>query len=299
MRIASTTVSDSMIRQIQQLTVDQSKLQSQVATGRRITNPEDDPAAVGRVLNLKSEQRQLAQYAGNSARALELAQASFSGLSGIKKISDRAGELMTLGNGALGSAAMTSYGTEVDQLIEQAVQLANTKFGNDYIFGGTAVDSAPVTVARDAATGRISAVAYAGNAQQSAIPLSESSSVAAGTTGATNAGVSDFISSLIALRDALLSGDGAAVTATQPGLAQGEDLIIGAMANNGGIQTRIQAAQAQQTDRSSSLDSLIANETDADLPSTVVKLSQAQTAYQAALASASKIMNLSLLDYLK
>jgi flagellin-like hook-associated protein FlgL len=38
---------------------------------------------------------------------------------------------------------------------------------------------------------------------------------------------------------------------------------------------------------------------DADLPTTVVKLSQAQTAYQAALQSAVNVMQLSILNYLK
>jgi flagellar hook-associated protein 3 FlgL len=44
---------------------------------------------------------------------------------------------------------------------------------------------------------------------------------------------------------------------------------------------------------------LISSEADVDLPTTVVKLSQTQTAYQAALASAAKIMSISLLDYIK
>src|SRR5882724_3902260 len=101
MRIASNTVNDAMLRQIQQLMGDQAKLQLQVSSGRRITQPEDDPAAVGRVLNLQTEQRQLAQYADNTARALTLSQTSYSGLQGLKKVSDRAGELATLGTGAL------------------------------------------------------------------------------------------------------------------------------------------------------------------------------------------------------
>ncbi len=299
MRIASTTISDSMIRQIQQLTINQANLQSQVSTGRRITNPEDDPAAMGRLLNLESQQRQLAQYSSNASRALQQAQASYSGLTGIKKISDRAGELVTLGTGTLGATAMTSYGTEVDQLIEQAVQLANTKLGNDYIYNGTAVDQAPMTITRDPTTNQITSIAPVVSTDAATIPLSESSSVASGTDGATNTGLGNFITNLISLRDALNSGDTTAVSATQTGLTQSENLIIGAMADNGGIQTRIQAAQAQQTDRTASLQTLASGEADVDMPSTVVKLSQAQTAYQAALASASKIMNLSLLDYLK
>jgi flagellar hook-associated protein 3 FlgL len=298
MRIASNTVSDSMIRQIQQLTVDQAKLQTQVSTGRRITNPEDDPAAMGRVLNLQSEQHQLTQYVSNASRTLELAQASYSGLQGLKKVSDRAGELATLGTSSIGPDAMAAYGTEVDQLIEQAVQLGNTKFGNDYIFAGTKVDTAPYSITRDTTTGQITAVTYTGNNSQAQIPLSETASIAPTTTGATNSGIADFITHLISLRDALKSGNTSAVSAVQTNLTSSEDQIITAMADNGGIQTRIEAVKSQQSDRDTSLQSLVSDEADVDLTSTVVKLNQAQTAYQAALSSASRIMKLSLLDYI-
>ena len=64
------------------------------------------------------------------------------------------------------------------------------------------------------------------------------------------------------------------------------------------MQTRIQVNQSQQTDRSQELQKLVSGEVDADMPSTIVRLNQAQTAYQASLQSSAKIMKLSLLDYI-
>ncbi len=298
MRVSSNTVSDGIVRQIQQLSGQQAKLQNQVGTGLRISQAEDDPAAVGRVLNLQSERRQLAQFGTNAARALELAQASASGMQGIKKISDRAGELATLGSGAIGTTAMAGYGAEAGQLVEQALQLANTRFNGDYIYAGSKLDSPPFVATRDA-SGQITAITYAGDSAQPSIPISEASSISPTTDGITNNGVAAFLNHLVSLRDALNSGSAPGVSAAQASLATSEDVIVDTIADNGGIQTRIEASQSQQTDRTTSLDSLISSETDADLPSTIVKLSQTQTAYQAALQSAANIMRLSLLDYLK
>lgn len=298
MRIASNTTSDVMIRQIQQLTAEQVKLQLQVSTGRRITQPEDDPTAVGRVLTLQSEKRQIGQYASNAIRALTLAETSFSGLQGLKKISDRAGELATLGTGAMSTDAMKAYATEVEQLLEQALQLGNTRAGSDYIFAGTAVDAPAFSATRNGA-GQITAITFDGNGNQAVIPLSEATSVSPSTSGPTNQGIGDFLNHLIELRDALASGDIDAVRTVQSGLTDDEDLLISAMADNGGIQTRIEAAKVQQRDRATSIEKLIADETSVDLPTTIVRLNQTNTAYQAALASASKIMNLSLLDYIR
>ena len=84
-----------MLAQVQTVSERQSRLQTQVATQQRIFQPEDDPAAVGRYLTLDAERRQITQYITNSDYALDLTQATYSGIQAIKKLSDRAGELAT------------------------------------------------------------------------------------------------------------------------------------------------------------------------------------------------------------
>ena len=298
MRITNNTLSEGIIRQIQQLGSQQAKLQMQVATGQRIFQPEDDPTSVGRVLGLESEQRELTQYTRNADRALEISLASFSGLQQLKKVSDRATEIGTLGAGAISPDAARAYASELDQLIEHTLQLANTKLRNDYIFAGTAVDAAPFNATRGAG-GEVTGVAYVGNANRAAVPLSENASITPGTTGSTNTGIADFLTQLVALRDALTTNNSAAVTTAQTGLIASEDLLVSSLAEHGGVQTRIEANRSQLLDRADTLESLVSAEADLDLPTTIVRLNQSQTAYQAALSSGANIMRLSLLDYIR
>lgn len=298
MRIASNTVQDNIVRQIQQLGVQSAKLQSQVASGQRVTQAEDDPAAAGRVLNQQSELRRVDQFGRNATRALEVTSATFAGLNSIKDISDRAGELATLGRSPTSPDALKAYSAEVNQLIEQLVQVGNTRLGNDYIFAGTAVDAPPFSVTRDAA-GNVTAASYDGNASQAAIPLSEVASISPFASGATNQGVADLLNHLVGLRDALDANDGAALATAQDDLINGEDTFVSALASVGAVESRIQVNQAQQQTRGDSLVGLVAAETGADLPDTIVRLNQSQVAYQAALQSAASIMKLSLLDYIK
>ena len=298
MRISSNAVSDQVISQIQSLGNKQARLQNQVSTGQKIFEAEDNPSAVGRVLNLESEQRQIAQYERNASRAITVSQASFAGLQAVKKVSDRATEIGALGSGVNGAAANTAYATEVDQLVEQAFQAANARYGNDYLFAGTAIDTPPFTATRDA-NGRITAVAFVGNADRSAIAVSATSQLTAGTDGATNASLGAFINNLVSLRDALTSNNRAAVATAQDSLIDDENSLVSSIAELGGVQTRIEAAQSQLKDRATNLATLVSDEVDADLPTTLVKLNQATTAYQAALQSGAKIMQLSLLDYVR
>ena len=298
MRIASNTIQDNIVRQIQQLGSQTSKLQAQVASGQRITQADDDPAAAGRVLAEQSELRRVDQFDRNATRAQEISQASFAGLKGIKDISDRAGELATLAQSPSDPAALTAYGAELNQLIEQLVQVGNTRLGNDYIFAGTKVDTPPVNAARDA-SGNVISVTYDGDSNRASIPLSEVAKVAPGTTGATNLGVRDLLNQMVSLRDALNTNNSAGIGTARTNIINGEDGLISAMAENGAVQTRIEVNQTQQKSRGDSLVSLVSSETSADLPNSIVRLNQAQTSYQAALQSAATIMRISLLDYIK
>jgi flagellar hook-associated protein 3 FlgL len=297
MRIASNTVQENIVRQIQQLGTQTSRLQTQVATGQRIDSADDDPAAAGRVLNQQSELRRVDQYNLNATRAVEISNASFAGLDAIKNISDRATELATLGRSPTSPEALGAYGTEVNQLIEQLIQVGNTRLGNDYIFAGSEVDAPPFSATRVA--GQVTAVSYDGDSTQVAIPLSEVSSVSPFTSGATNTGIRDLLNQLVALRDALNTADGSGIASAQSDLISGEDTFVSAVAEIGAVQLRIEVNQAQQQKRGDNLVSLVSSETSVDLPDAIVRLNQAQTAYQAALQSAASIMRISLLDYIK
>jgi flagellar hook-associated protein 3 FlgL len=250
------------------------------------------------MLSIDNEQNQIGQFKHNIGVASNLAQASYAGLNGLNGLASRAGELATLGGGVLSDEAAAAYGAEVNQLLEQAVQLGNTRFGSDYLFAGNALDTPPFAVTRDAG-GQITTAAYNGDLVSAPIRLSETASISPRTGGDTNLGIRDFINQLVALRDALAVNNGAAVATATAGLDTATDPLIAGISENGAVQLRIEVAQAQQTTRADSLEKLASSEADVDLAGTVVKLSQATTSYEAALASASKIMNLSLLDYLR
>ena len=298
MRIATNSASEAVLAQLTKLSQRQAQLQTQAATGQRIFQPEDDPAAVGRILGLETERRQIVQFQSNATRALEISQSSYAGINEMKKISDRAGELVTLGAGASSPDAFKAYAKEVNQLIEQAVQIGNTKFRNDYLFSGTAVTTQPYDDSNRDASGNLLSVSYAGNTTQGTVQLSENSSIAPGTSNATNTGMQDFITNLIALRDALDSGSSATVSGVQPSLEASENLLVNSLSEHGAIELRIEVNKKQQDARAQNIETLVAKDADADLASTIVRLSQTSTAYEAALSSATKILKMSLLDYI-
>ncbi len=298
MRVPTYAATTTVISQIADLSSRQTELQDQIASGQRVKLPGDDPAAVGRLLTLEAERRRVGQFERNSDVALELTQATFSHLSSMKDLAVRAGELALLGTGTLGEEATTAYAAEVDQLIEQAVRVGNGRLRDDYLFAGTAVGTAPLAVTRGG-DNKVAAVAYAGDANKRSISLTEQSSLEVGSSGATNSSIADFINTLVTLRDALTTGDRTALDTSISGLEAAEDELVEAIGTTGAAEMRIEVSKKQLATRDTEIERLVSAEADADLPSTVVKLSQATTAYEAALASASRILNMSILDYLR
>jgi flagellar hook-associated protein 3 FlgL len=298
MRVPSSTFTDTVALQLQKLFARQTTLQSQIATGQRITGPADDPTAMSRVLGLEAEKRDIQQFYRNQGHATQISQAVFSSLSGLKTISDRAGELGVLGADSTNTASYPAYAAELNQMIEEAVQDSNSRSGSDYLFGGTKTDAPPFEATRDS-SGNITAVTYKGAATAAQIQTGEGSLISPFTGGEVNQQLGDFVNNLISLRDALTNQDPGAVQTAATTLHGSEDDLLVAISGVGAVQTRLEADGAQNAARFTDLGKLISQDADADLAQTVVKFQQAQTAYQAALQSGAQVMHLSLLDYLQ
>lgn len=311
MRVTANTFSQTLLNQVGRLTVRQNRLQNQAATGQRVQLPEDDPAAMRRALELQGEFKALGQYRNNVARLGEQAGATFNAMKSLKRVSDRAGEIAVLADGSKSPEQLAIFASEVSQLLEQAVQLGNSKHGGNFLFGGTRSDQKPFTATTDS-SGRITAVAYNGNTSTPEVEIAESVTLSTQVLGANTTGSGprglladsrdgvDFFGHLISLQNHLLAADTAAISATdQPALAKDEESFLFQYGANGSLQARLEASKSLLEGRSASVESLVSNEVDADLAATLVQLNQTQNAYRAALQSGGTILNLSILDYLR
>jgi flagellar hook-associated protein 3 FlgL len=310
MRVTSNTFTMDLVDRLGALSSQQNRLQAQAASGQRITLPEDDPSAMGRVLNFQAEATTVAQYQQNIARQQSLAQSSFTVMQSLKKVSDRANEIATLADGLKSPEELKTYANEVTQLIRQAAQLGNTKFDGVTLLAGTRSDQPAFTVT-DAADGSVASVAYQGNTSLPETEVAEGTTLSAQTLGANSSGTgprglfadsragADLFSHLISLQNHLASGDTASIASTdRTQLSLDEENIIDHVAGNGTVQSRLETAGSMAQSRLESLQKSVSGEADADLAQTLVKLNQTQTAYQAALQTGAGMLKLSLMDYL-
>ncbi|MCH8203678.1 MAG: flagellar hook-associated protein FlgL [Candidatus Hydrogenedentes bacterium] len=277
-----------------------SVLQDQLATGRRVNRPSDNPIDARRAMNLRTIIAKNEQFQANISDASPQLQESASTVLNMVDIMLRALELTTQGaNEVVGQSQLDSIALEIDELLEAAVVAGNHRTNNRSIFAGTRTLADAFDVTRVA--GQITAVTYAGNDQPIEINISEGVRSEVNVTGSDVFQKNvDIFAVLIGIRDDLLAGDQASLRDVRLAeIATGREQLLSSVAQIGAVQNRLERLQSNLADFNIDFQELLSDKIDADFAETVLGLTVAETALNAALNAAARVLQPSLLDFIR
>jgi len=138
------------------------RLQEQTTTGSRINRPSDDPSSSYRVLTLNSQQFSLENYINNLTEAIGTAELSSTVIQQIQStVTETKVRLTQVISGIYDDKTRERLAQGINDLLEQAVSLANTKHMGQYIFGGNNTTSVPYLAERT--NGEITNITYQGS----------------------------------------------------------------------------------------------------------------------------------------
>ncbi|MBK8190839.1 MAG: flagellar hook-associated protein FlgL [Vampirovibrionales bacterium] len=121
-----------------------SRLQEKLASGNNINHPSDDPVGLTKILDLTNTLSTDERYARNIQGAQSETQVADSALSSMTELLHRAKDLAIQGaNVTTSQTGRNALAQEIDGIINQLVQLGNTSIGGKYIFGGKRTDAPP------------------------------------------------------------------------------------------------------------------------------------------------------------
>ncbi|MFL6025000.1 MAG: flagellar hook-associated protein FlgL [Marmoricola sp.] len=270
-----------------------SKLQEQMSTGRVLNRPSDSPTDTTSAMRIRSSLADVKQYARNAQDGdgwlTQIDSALTSATDEVLRARDLA--LQGANSGSSGPAAREALASEVDQIRNGLIDTANSSYLGRPVFGG--VTAGPK--AYDA-TGTFVGTAGAVNRTVSAgitIRVDVDGQQAFGPAG------SSVFDHLDALSNALRAGDQAGISASITALDADRNQITTAQTDVGSRQVRVESAIQAASDNELKLSTSLSNVENADLPKTIVDLQMQQTAYQASLAATSRVMQHSLLDFLR
>lgn len=307
MRVTFNTFPDTLLGRLQSLGGEQNKALTQLSTGQRIAAPSDDAPAMQRILNLRTEKKQNQQYYRNATDGLEVSKVTFSSLDQIKDLLVRTSELAANVNGATSEQEFKAKASEIDQLIKQGLNVANTKLRGSYILAGDRSGEATPPFVLNASGNIVYSYAVAQQADDAnpQMHVGEDTTLSAFTTPKENREVAALLNKMIAMRKAMSDTPSAGTTKAsavldlRDDLADQEDTILSALSRAGTIQYRLETVQKDLELRYESSEKLISTDADIDFAEATVRLNRSQMAYQAAIQSGAKIQNNSLLDYLR
>jgi flagellar hook-associated protein 3 FlgL len=297
MRVNPNYTPDILTDLFQQQAQEQNYIQ-ELATGKRVNLPSDDPAAAAADVENQASQSQTDQYLQNTSNLEGSLQTADSALSSVVTALNQAISLGTQGaNSNLSASSQQEIAQQVQSIQSQIVQLGNTSYEGSYLFGGTASQSAPFTLDPTQPSG----VLYNGNAGVNNVEIAPGSNMQVNLPGSQifqGAGGS-VMGALQQLVTALQSGNttniGTATTQISSALSylSQQRVFYGSAVNQ--LTANQSYLQQEQVNLQTQENTLVG----ADMATAATNLSQAQTEQSATLAALAQIIPQSLLNYLK
>lgn len=179
MRVSTNTIFEQGIFNIQRNQAQLIKQQEQLATGRKVLTPSDDPVASARALEVSQSKAITEQYSrnGDSAKtAIQLEEEALGRYTSL--LQDVKTLAVNAGNGAMTPDDLKSLATELRGRYEELLGIANTTDGNGlYLFSGYQGATRPFS---EVSPGN---VAYAGDQGQRLIQIGPSRQVPVSDSG--------------------------------------------------------------------------------------------------------------------
>lgn len=290
MRISNGLLQQRVLRDLQGNLSRMAAAQTQVSTAKRFETLSEDPLAGVQVMGADQGLRAIEQYRRNSTAARTRTDTEEAVLSQVTDLLSRAKEL-ALQEGTATSTPQTRAiaKTEVDQILGQLVALGNTQVGNEYLFAGHSVSTTPFDQ-----TG-----AYFGDSGQRLAELGQGYTMPTNHNGAELFVNSGVIGALQQLSTELGTGSPTTVGAVAGSIDAAFDNVQGLLATNGARVRQIEnamqnsdALEATHTQRKDDAQAI-------DVAEATTRFVSTQNTLQAALLSTSKMLNTSLVDYLR
>ncbi len=273
------------------------EIQRQLATGKRVSNPADDPVGVGLALGIRTDIESVRAWGQNIADSQSWLSATDNALGNQMEIIQRAHELAVQGaNGSLSAEARALIGTEVAALRDQVAQVGNASLGGRYLFGGQRTDAQPfdpVTAlpALPIDTGLLNREIGQGQV----ISVNVTADRLLGPGGATP----DILQTLQDLATALQTNDVNAVS--QVALDRLDTHIDNVSSLRGEVAAKINRLELTQSrfdvDDIARTDQLSSIE-DADMAEAIMQLTMRENVLQASLSVGARVIQPSLVDFL-
>ncbi|TSA10910.1 MAG: flagellar hook-associated protein 3 [Deltaproteobacteria bacterium] len=299
MRITMNNIYGSIISNLDKLADDMRTLNETISSGRKYTTLSDDPVSLISALGIRSIIDETKQYERNVTYGISWTDSAEIALRQTDEIQSRAREIaVQTANATQSAATRASAAVEVGHLIEQMVALGNSQVAGEYIFSGQKTNISPFTYDSVAGT-----VTYNGDENDIDIRVGRNNSATINKNGKDafmdGNETSNLFTYLIDLKVALEGNNVTGIQDSLGNLSDAADYINEKIADFGAKRNKLDMKKYIYAELQLSNTERLSDIEDTDLAEAILNLKTKEVAYQAALTAASKVMQLSLVDFMR
>jgi flagellar hook-associated protein 3 FlgL len=295
-RVTQSMINTQLIRNLNKNMMRMDNSQNQLATGRRINRPSDDPVGISYSMRYRSELSANSQYKENVDSAISWLDQADTTSNLIGTLFQRVRELAVQGaNGSNPQSARDAIASEVSELHKQLITLGNSQFNGKYIFNGQKTDIEPYSSEFPADSvpdeGQIGF--------EIGVGVKISVSVSGSRVFGTPEDPDNAFAMLTELRDSLVNGDDQGIQSALGHLDSRLNKFLEVRADIGAKLNRIELAKDRLEDININVQQLQSYTEDADMAALITALKTDEAVYQASLSVGSRIIQSTLIDFLR
>jgi flagellar hook-associated protein 3 FlgL len=289
MRVTQSMLSGNMLRHISQSYERMGKTQEQLSTGKKISRPSDDPVVAMKGMTYRTNLTEVEQYKRNLSEAYNWMENSDAAMDKATSVLQRIRELtVQASNGTLEESQKQMIGKEITQLKEHLASVANTQVAGKYIFNGNDTTTKPVDLNTNT---------FSSNQNNVELELSKGTKIAV-NINPTNVFSQKLFDDISALENALNTGSNdidSSLTAIDKHLNN----LVGERAELGARYNRIELINDRVSEQEVIANRILSDNEDADMERVIVDLKMQESVHRAALGVGSRIIQPTLMDFLR
>ncbi|KOO37199.1 flagellar hook-associated protein FlgL [Priestia koreensis] len=299
MRVTQGMLSTNMLRNLSSSYQRMDKYQDQLSTGKKINRPSDDPVIAMKGITYRTSLAETEQYKANFSEAYNWIENSDAALDKATQAMQRIRELVVqASNDTYDSSQRGNIAAEIDQLKGHLVTIANTQVGDKYIFNGTKTLEAPIKEdgTRNGLGGNEVKIELSKGIY---MPVSiDTNAVFTHDTANPENGLFSMLDKLSAdLKDGTKTNTD--INKFLTSLDTHIDKTLNTRAELGARQNRLEMMEDRVDEQEVIAQRIVSDNEDADIERVITDLKTQESVHRAALGVGSRIIQPSLMDFLR
>jgi flagellar hook-associated protein 3 FlgL len=297
MRVTQSMLASNSLRNISKSYENMGGYQDQLATGKKINRPSDDPVVAIKGMFYRTNLTEVEQYKRNLNEAYTWMENSEAGIEHATQIIQRVRELVVQGNNGSNSPEdLKAIGIEIGQLKEDLLGVANTQVAGRYLYNGTNTKTPPIPENPMSADGL--SYEFTQNSEAFTVEVSKGVQLKV-NINPENVFSADFFNKLKEIEEGLNNGS----------LDNGDQLLgdIDGFFNKmsaerselGARSNRLELVESRLADQEVIANRILSENEDADIEKVITELTIQESIHRASLAVGAKIIQPSLIDFLR